>query len=101
MEQADIRKCLSANIKKYRKEKGFSQFDLSVQADVSGQTINSIESCRLWPSDKTLVKIANVLNVEIYKLFIPQEIDIPCEVENQLRLVITKSIEKIVGEILR
>jgi transcriptional regulator with XRE-family HTH domain len=39
--------------------------------DVSTQTINDIECCRSWVSDKTMAKIAEALNVEIFQLFLP------------------------------
>ncbi|GHV28355.1 hypothetical protein AGMMS4952_11770 [Spirochaetia bacterium] len=33
--------------------------------------INGIEGCRTWVSDKTLVKLARVLQVEVFQLLIP------------------------------
>ena len=54
-----------------RKEKKWSQFELAEQADISEQTINSIESRRLWPSDKTLAKITDALDTDISRLFLP------------------------------
>jgi hypothetical protein len=33
--------------------------------------INDIEGCRTWVSDKTLVKLATALQMEIYRLFLP------------------------------
>jgi len=67
-----LRKTLSANIKKYRSKMGFSQEKLAELAGVSDQTINDIEGCRTWVSDKTLVKIAYVLEAEVYQLVFPQ-----------------------------
>ena len=70
MESQEFRENLSQNLKKYRKRKNWSQFELAEKAEISEQTINSIEGLQLWPSDKTITKIANVLEIEIYKLFI-------------------------------
>lgn len=101
MNELDIKKILSLNIKKYRKLQSLSQFELSEKADLSDQTINSIEGCRLWPSDKTLAKIAEALGVEIFKLFIPQEIGIAKELEKELKLAVAKSVEKTVLGLLK
>ena len=57
MNPQELREDLSQNLKKYRKQKGWSQFELAEKAEISEQTINSIEGLRLWPSDKTLSKI--------------------------------------------
>ncbi|MDR0554560.1 MAG: helix-turn-helix transcriptional regulator [Treponema sp.] len=67
-----LRKTLSANIKKYRAEQGLSQEKLAEAVSLSDQTINDIEGCRSWVSDKTIVKIAQALNVEVYQLVYPQ-----------------------------
>ena len=69
MEELDIKSRLSNNLKNIRKEKGLSQFELAEKANISEQTIISIESKRLWPSDKTLSKITNALEIDIFKLF--------------------------------
>ena len=47
MEELDIKSRLSNNLKNIRKEKGLSQFELAEKANISEQTINSIESKRL------------------------------------------------------
>jgi hypothetical protein len=33
--------------------------------------INSIEGCRAWISDRTLVTLAKVLGLEVFQLFVP------------------------------
>ena len=67
----NIRCMLAANLKKHRKMLGLSQEKLAEMADVSWQTVNSIECHRTWVSDKTLESLARALNVEIFELFIP------------------------------
>jgi transcriptional regulator with XRE-family HTH domain len=67
-----LRKTLSANIKKYRAELRLSQEKLAEAVGLSDQTINDIEGCRSWVSDKTIVKIAQALKVEVYQLVYPQ-----------------------------
>jgi hypothetical protein len=34
-------------------------------------TGNDIEGCRMWVSDKTIIKLARVLHVEAYQLLVP------------------------------
>jgi transcriptional regulator with XRE-family HTH domain len=49
-----------------------SQEKLAEFAEISVQMINGIEGCRTWVSDKTLVKLAKVLRVEVFQLFVPE-----------------------------
>ena len=100
MESQEIRESLSQNLKKYRKLKGWSQFELAEKAEISEQTINSIEGLRLWPSDKTLTKISNVLEIEMYKLFIPQKISLQTESLAELKQTAIKTVEEIVHNTL-
>jgi transcriptional regulator with XRE-family HTH domain len=62
---------LSANIKTRRAILGISQERLAELADVSTRMINCIEGRRTWVSDRTLVKLAQVLRVEAFQLLIP------------------------------
>ncbi|MDR3116165.1 MAG: helix-turn-helix transcriptional regulator [Treponema sp.] len=66
-----LRKLLSLNIKSRRRFLGISQEKLAETADLSAQTVNDIEGCRMWVSDKTLVKLAKALDVEAYQLLLP------------------------------
>ena len=62
---------MSANIKARREALNISQEKLAEMANVSVQMVNGIEGCRTWVSDKTLVKLAGALQVEVFQLFIP------------------------------
>lgn len=68
----ELKETLSKNIKKYRKGK-FTQETLAEAIGVSSQNINDIEGKRRWPREETLVKLADILGIEIYELFIPPE----------------------------
>ena len=68
-----IRKVLAANIKKHRKNYGYSQEKLAEKAGLSGQTLNDIEGCRRWVSAKTISKLAKALNIAEYQLLIPEK----------------------------
>ena len=75
MEPEKLRETLSWNIKKERKKLGLTQEKLAEIADLSSQTINDIEGCRMWVSDKTMIKLASVLHVEAYELLVPENPD--------------------------
>lgn len=100
MEAQELRESLSQNLKKYRKAKNWSQFELAEKAEISEQTINSIEGLRLWPSDKTLAKIANVLEIEMYRLFVPQKLTMQSEAIADLKHAVVKTVEGLVHDTL-
>lgn len=100
MEAQELRESLSQNLKKYRKAKNWSQFELAEKAEISEQTIDSIEGLRLWPSDKTLAKIANVLEVEMYRLFVPQKLTMQSEAIADLKHAVVKTVEGLVHDTL-
>ncbi|MDR0723000.1 MAG: helix-turn-helix domain-containing protein [Treponema sp.] len=66
-----LRTLLSLNIKNRRRLLDLSQEKLAEAANLSAQTVNDIEGCRMWVSDKTMVKLAKALKVEIYQLLLP------------------------------
>ena len=70
-EPNDLRRTLSLNIKKQRKILGLTQEKLAEAANLSSQTINDIEGCRMWVSDNTILKLAKVLHIDAYQLFEP------------------------------
>lgn len=72
MNVLELKETLSKNIKKYRKGK-FTQETLAEAIGVSTQNINNIEGKRRWPREETLVKLADILEIEIYELFVPEE----------------------------
>jgi transcriptional regulator with XRE-family HTH domain len=70
-EPNDLRRTLSSNLKKQRKIHGLTQEKLAEAASLSSQTINDIEGCRMWVSDKTILKLAKILHIDAYQLFEP------------------------------
>jgi len=72
-----LRRILAANLKNHRKMLGFSQEKLAEMANLSWQTINSIECHRTWVSDKTLESLADALKIDSYQLLLPIEDTIP------------------------
>lgn len=102
MESENLKSLLSINLKKFRKEHKLSQFELAERAELSEQTINSIESRRLWPSDKTLIKICGVFKIQVYQLFLPELIPLAYQGQdyNQLKAAVVESVRHLVSKTL-
>lgn len=97
MTKDEVKRRISSNIKTYRKAKGYTQSDLSKKTGIGFQTIASIESCRVWTSDENLCKIAEILGVDIYKLFLPTKDTLIYEEEaSALKEKLMNQIEKII-----
>ena len=71
MDEADLRNLLSQNIKRHRQSKGLSQAKLAEKMDISTNYLFDIETKRGWVSSLSLVKLANALDIEVFKLFKP------------------------------
>jgi len=71
--KTDLRRILAVNLKKQRKMLGLSQEKLAEIANLSWQTVNSIECHRTWVSDKTLESLADALKIESFQLLLPSE----------------------------
>ncbi|MDR1326093.1 MAG: helix-turn-helix domain-containing protein [Treponema sp.] len=71
MDIRELRETLAENIKKQRKILGLTQEKLAETADISSNMVNDIEGCRTWVSDKTILKLAAALRVEVYQLLVP------------------------------
>lgn len=71
MEIKEIQTRLGENIKAIRKSQHLTQAQLSEMAEVSEDTIKSVEQGRVWPEEKTLSNITNALNIDVYHLFLP------------------------------
>ena len=71
MTQNELREYLSSNIKHYRKRLLLTQEKLAERTGLSAQTINDIEGCRTWVSDKSLIKIADSLRTTPAELLLP------------------------------
>jgi transcriptional regulator with XRE-family HTH domain len=72
MEEKLLRQTLSANIKKYRGRKEWSQVKFAKRLGISANFLAEIETGKSWVSPLTLSKMADALGVEVYELFKPQ-----------------------------
>ena len=71
MKSTEIQKRLAENLKRIRKGKKLTQFELAEKAGISDETVKNIELCKTWTSEKTLSQITEALNIDIHSLFIP------------------------------
>ncbi len=99
MEQVELRKVLAANIKLKRKLYGLTQEKLAEVTELSPQTINDIEGCRSWVSDKSLIKIAEALHTTPAELLmsgdgsdLQKDIDIST-LKRKLQIHLTEAVE--------
>ena len=71
MKSSEIQLRLAENLKRIRKQKKFTQFELAEKAGISDETIKNIELCKTWTSEKTLSQITDALQIDIHTLFLP------------------------------
>jgi transcriptional regulator with XRE-family HTH domain len=69
MEETDLRRVLSANIKHYRGLRSWSQVVLAEKIGISTNFLADIETGKSWISSATLSKLANIFEIEVYELF--------------------------------
>jgi transcriptional regulator with XRE-family HTH domain len=94
-----LRKLLSLNIKAKRKILGISQEKLAELTALSVQTINGIEGCRTWVSDKSLTTLADALGTEVFQLFAPAPEDQSENTSRLLSRVLTRIRKDILADI--
>lgn len=81
----DLKAEVGKNIQRIRKERKITQENLAELINIETISMSKIETGKSYPTSENLCKIANILNVEPYELFI---------FEN------TKSIENLKQEII-
>jgi transcriptional regulator with XRE-family HTH domain len=91
-----IRRIFAQNIKKRREILGLSQEKLAESAGLSVQTINTIEGCRMWVSDKTISQLAKALSIEVFQLFVPYQ---PDKLTNSPASVLLELRQKILSDV--
>jgi len=72
MEEAELRRILSSNIKHYRGLRGWSQETVAEKIETSTNFLAIVENGKSWVSSLTLVKLANCFEIEVYELFRPK-----------------------------
>jgi len=74
MTEREVLKVLSENIKLYRKRYDLTQAGLAEKINISINFLSDIETGKKWASPITLVKLANVFNIEVFELLKPNDI---------------------------
>jgi len=98
-----LREIFAHNLKKKRKNCGFSQEKLAEMVNVSIHHIATIETARNYPTLDLVERMAKALNIEIYELFInplspPEEMERLYEtVAKNIEQVVSKAVEKAVS----
>lgn len=62
-------KLFRENLKKYRKERGYTQIKLSILAGISQDYMSEIERGKASPSLKKIAMLADALNIKAKDLF--------------------------------
>ena len=65
----DVTKRVGLQIRKFRNEKKMSQLDLAIASEMDENALQRIEVGRTNPTVKTLFKISEALEIELYLLF--------------------------------
>ncbi|MDR2433073.1 MAG: helix-turn-helix domain-containing protein [Treponema sp.] len=73
MDEQDLRRILSKNLRKYRNYRQFSQVELAEKLDISVPFLSDIENGKKWVSPRTLAKMADVFHIEAYELLKPEQ----------------------------
>jgi len=90
MDETNLRSILSSKIKYYRGLRGWSQVKLAEKIGISTNFLADIETGKSWISSQTLVKLANCFEIDVYKLFTP---------ENTLDDDTKQTIKSLIGDI--
>jgi transcriptional regulator with XRE-family HTH domain len=69
----NIQEILRANVRRARKELGYSQMKLAELCGVSTSFLGEIELGRKFPSAQTLQKLADALGLRPFQLFLEEE----------------------------
>ena len=69
--EQNIYKLISSNIKRLRSIQNISQLNLALSTGLTHNFINDIENCKKGVSAKTLAKLSTALSVEPYQFFLP------------------------------
>ena len=92
----NLREILAHNMKKKRRDCGFSQAKLAEMVNVSTHHIATIETARNYPTLDLVERIAKALNIGIYELII-DPLSSPVEME-LLYQTVAKNIDHLISE---
>lgn len=91
---ASVKKLLGRRIREVRKLRGYTQEKFAELLEISPSSISKIENGIFQPSEENLEKIAHVLNVEIFKLYMFDQFEGKNEIKKELIRLIDLAGEK-------
>ena len=98
MKPTEIQTRFAENLKKIRKNRKMTQFQLAEKSGLSEAMIKAVELSNSWPSERTITQIAEALDIDVYHFFlpVPASIQVNHEVEEKVRKVIEESFSDFV-----
>ena len=92
-----LKDIFSENLKYYRKQAGLTQDDFAKSVKTDPVYISYIENGKRFPSIEYIEKMAEVLKIDSYKLFLPSNLEINCIANdvlyNKIKENVTKAID--------
>lgn len=85
----DNKKLLGKRIKELRRNKGYTQEQLSELVGIETSSLSGIESGRFFPSLHVLDKMANVLRIQLADFFNFFTVDIPENLDEEISNIIS------------
>jgi transcriptional regulator with XRE-family HTH domain len=92
MKEQELRHILSANIKRYRNRRAWSQTKFAQKLEISTNFLSDIETGKGWVSPATLVKIANTLEISVFELFMPES-ELPQEEKDSMQDIVKRFMQ--------
>ena len=92
-----VRQLVSKNLRRLRTSQNISQLGLGLEAGLTHNFINDVESGKKGISVKTLAKLSTALKIEPHQLFLPEE-----NMSSAIRLYVNDfndSLQKLVREL--
>jgi transcriptional regulator with XRE-family HTH domain len=74
MTEQELHVIFSSNIRENRNARHWSQSSLAKKTGVSVNFINDLETGKKWASPASMIKLANVFNIEVYELLRPSRL---------------------------
>lgn len=98
----EIQTRLAHNLKRLRKNRKLTQFELAEKANISEAMVKSIELSLAWPSDKTLSQLSEALDADIVNFFLPtnNESFINSSLFSNIKEVVTENYNEYLQSIL-
>lgn len=100
----DNKKLLGKRIKQIRKQRGYTQEQLSEFINIETSSLSGIESGRFFPSLHVLEKMSSVLKIELIEFFKFTTVDIPQNLDEEIEKIIysqNKTSKELIYKVLK